>query len=79
MAKSLSINGFESEVIPSSALVAMEIRRLAREQEKPVTVTVGKVPPVKGEGRAMKGIGKVLLVFGSLYFLIHIIAWWAKP
>ena len=58
--------------------VIMELRRLAREQGKPVKITVGKVPPVRTEGRVMKGIGKVLLVCGSLYFLIHILIWAVK-
>lgn len=38
MNKSLSVNGFEAEVISSCSLVAMEIKRLAREQGKPVTI-----------------------------------------
>lgn len=76
--KTLSLNVFESEVIPSSALVQMELRRLAREQVKPV-ITVGEVPPVRTEGRAMKGIGKGLLVFAALYFFIHILIWAVKP
>ena len=63
----------------SGALMVDALRRLAREQVKPVTVTVGEVPPVKGEGKAMKMVGKVLLVCGSLYFLIHILIWAVKP
>jgi hypothetical protein len=78
--KTLTVNdGFDVEVIPSSSLVAMEIRRLAREQAKPVTITVGKVPPIKGEGRVMKMFGKTLLIVGGLYFGIHLLIFLVKP
>ena len=77
--KSLSINGPESECIPSSNLVRMMLRAAERE-EKAATITVGQVPPIpRQEGRAMKMIGKGLLVFASLYFLVHILIWAVKP
>lgn len=76
--KSLSLAEPGCECVPSSEIVLMELRRLAREQAKPVTITAGKVPPVRTEGRVMKVIGKGLLVFASLYFLVHLLIRWAK-
>lgn len=70
--KSLSLNEFESEVIPSACLVAM-LRKLADEQGKPVTII-----EAKPEGRTMKVIGKGLLVCGGLYFAIHVLIWAVK-
>jgi hypothetical protein len=73
--KTLTVNdGFDVEVIPSSSLVAMEIRRLAREQGKAVTIT-----EVKPEGRVMKMFGKTLLIVGGLYFGIHLLIFLVKP
>jgi hypothetical protein len=75
--KSLSVNGFEAEVIPSACLVAMEIKRLAREQGKAVTVQEIREPK-PGEGRVLKLIGKTLLIVGGLYFSIHLLIWAVK-
>jgi len=74
--KSLSLAEPGCECIPSSSLVVMELRLLAREQAKPVMITVGEVP--RQEGRVMKSIGKMLLMGASLYFLIHILIWAVK-
>ena len=78
--KSIAVNDGTNEVIPSSCLVAMEVRRLERAGQPADTITVGQVPPIpRQEGRAMKMIGKGLLVFASLYFLVHILIWAVKP
>lgn len=74
MNKSLSVNGFEAEVISSCSLVAMEIKRLAREQGKPVTIIEAK----PAESRPMRLIGKTLLICGSLYFAVHFLIWAVK-
>ena len=71
--KNLSINGPESECIPSSDLVAM-LRRLSEKQGKAVTVMEVKTQ----EGRVLKLVGKALLIVGGLYFSIHFLAWLAK-
>jgi hypothetical protein len=72
--KSLSINEYESEVIPSSELVRM----MSRLNDKGVEITVGEVPPIEKEGWKMRMVGKTLLVLGSLYFAIHILVWAVK-
>ena len=67
--KSLSINGYEAEVIPSAELVRM-MSKISEQK-----ITVGKVPPIEKEGWKMRAVGKTLLVIGSLYFAIHILIW----
>jgi len=59
--------------------------RLCQDIEPIPSVYLVRIAAAKGvrvaqeqEGRVMRLIGKGLLVCGSLYFLIHIIAWWAK-
>ena len=70
--KSIAINEFESEVIPSAELVRM-MSKIAEQK-----ITVGKVPPIEKEGWKMRMVGKTLLVIGSLYFAIHILIWLVK-
>jgi hypothetical protein len=70
--KSLSINEYEAEVIPSAVL----IRMLVKEAEKK-SITVTEVP--HGEGRGMKFVGKWLLIVSTLFFGIHLLAWWVRP
>ena len=72
--KSLSLAEPGCECIPSSEIVAMELRRLAREQVKPVTITVGEVP--KAEGRWTRWLMKIgVFLMGCLGILVtvHII------
>ena len=74
--KSLRINdGFDVEVIPSSALVRMEILRLSREQGKPVTVSE---PGIRWF-RAINRVGLVLAVCLGLMVAIRIIVSLVKP
>jgi len=68
--KSLSINDFEAEVIPSAELVRM-MSKIA-EQKQATEPTPAK------EGWKMRAVGKALLVIGSLYFAIHILVWAVK-
>ena len=68
--KSLSINGYEAEVIPSAELVRM-MSKLAEQK-----ITVGKVPP--GESKVLRTIGTWLLWIGAIYFGIHILIWFVK-
>ena len=70
--KSLSINEFESEVIPSSELVRM----MSRLNDKGVEITVGKVPPV--ESTTLKTIGAWIIWIGAIYFAIHVLIWLVK-
>jgi hypothetical protein len=76
MAKSLSLNDYEAEVVPSSELVMMEIKRLAKEQGKPMTIQ-----EVKDKGRAIRIVERVgLFVMGSfaVLLLVHILVAWVK-
>jgi hypothetical protein len=70
--KSLSINEFESEVIPSSELVRM----MSRLNNKGVEITVGKVPPT--ESKVLRTIGAGIIWIGAIYFGIHILIWFVK-
>ena len=68
--KSLSINEFESEVIPSSELVRM-MSKISEQK-----ITVGKVPP--GESKVLRTIGAWIIWIGAIYFAIHVLIWLVK-
>jgi hypothetical protein len=68
--KSIAINEFESEVIPSAELVRM-MSKIAEQK-----ITVGKVPP--GESKVLRTIGTWLLWIGAIYFGIHILIFAVK-
>ena len=70
--KSLSLNEYESEVIPSSSLVMMEVRRLARDQGKPATVHESR------ENRWLAKAGLILAGMLGIYMAIHILIWMVR-
>ena len=71
--KSLSINGYEAEVIPSAELIRMLVK-LAEKKE--IKLTVDEAPVQ--EGWKLRAAGKTLLALGFLYFAIHLLVWAVK-
>jgi len=53
--------------------IIIALRRMAQEQDKPVTIT-----EAKPEGRGMRLFGKTLLIVAGIYFGIHTLVWLVK-